>query len=179
MPCRLSLAVRARDHRGLDGDRRPQAIDAAPLGAGAQRRMAAGGLSWLARNGRRRGPRACGVGRKSRRRHCGKAIEALPSCGPMRPSRGRAGRAPDSPSRRRRGRYGSVQEVRLYGRRNRTPGVQRSGPGHPAQATARPTDTGVCRLRGIGCHSIDAVARPALLAVRLDDRQPPITQPKI
>ena len=31
---------------------RPQAIDAAPLGAGAKRRMAAAGLSWLARNGR-------------------------------------------------------------------------------------------------------------------------------
>src|SRR5260221_9361735 len=29
--------------------------------AGAQRRMAAAGLSWLARNGRSRGPRACGV----------------------------------------------------------------------------------------------------------------------
>src|SRR5712692_5801946 len=40
---------------------RPQAIDAAPLGAGAQRRMAAAGLSCLARNGRSRGPRACGV----------------------------------------------------------------------------------------------------------------------
>src|SRR5260221_10123407 len=31
---------------------RPQAIDDAPLGAGAQRRMAAERLSWLARNGR-------------------------------------------------------------------------------------------------------------------------------
>src|SRR6516165_5039596 len=40
---------------------RPQAIDAAPLGAGAQRRMAAAGLSCLARNGRHQGPRACGV----------------------------------------------------------------------------------------------------------------------
>src|SRR5713101_3934231 len=40
---------------------RPQAIDDAPLGAGAQRRMAAERLSWLARNGRSRGPSACGV----------------------------------------------------------------------------------------------------------------------
>src|SRR6266478_1627692 len=40
---------------------RPQAIDDAPLGAEAQRRMAAARLSWLARNGRSRGPRACGV----------------------------------------------------------------------------------------------------------------------
>jgi hypothetical protein len=48
-----------------------------------------------------------------------------------------------------------------------------------AQAIARPTDTGVCRLRGIGCHSIDAVARPALTTVRFDDPHPPITQRKI
>src|SRR5712692_6908077 len=45
-------------------------------------------------------------GRKSRRRHCGKAIEALPSCGQITPSRGRAGRVPDSLARRRRGRHG-------------------------------------------------------------------------
>src|SRR5215831_3586607 len=32
-----------------------------PLGAGAQRRMAAAGLSWLARNGRRRVPALAGV----------------------------------------------------------------------------------------------------------------------
>ena len=36
-------------------------------------------------------------GRKSRRRHCGKAIEALPSCGPITPSRGRAGRRARQP----------------------------------------------------------------------------------
>src|SRR5437016_4073774 len=47
------LAARARDHRGLDGglqaegDRRRT-----PLGAAAKRRMAAGKLSCLARNGR-------------------------------------------------------------------------------------------------------------------------------
>jgi hypothetical protein len=42
------------DHRGLDGDReaRPQAIGAAPVRAGAQRRMEAEKLSCLARNGR-------------------------------------------------------------------------------------------------------------------------------
>src|SRR5260370_2786 len=67
-------------------------------------------------------------GRKSRRRHCGKAIEALPSCGEITPSRGRAGRAPDSLARRRRGRHGSVQEARLQGRRNRNPGVQKRAP---------------------------------------------------
>src|SRR5262252_10850969 len=59
-----------------------------PLGAGAQRRMAAEGLCCLARNGCRRGsPRLRGGkprGRKSRRRHCGKAIEA---CRPVARSR--------------------------------------------------------------------------------------------
>src|SRR5258708_5014349 len=40
---------------------RPQAIDDAPLGAEAQRRMATARLSWLARNGRSRDRRACGV----------------------------------------------------------------------------------------------------------------------
>ena len=40
---------------------RPQAIDAASVGAGARRGMAAARLCWLARNGRSRGPRACGV----------------------------------------------------------------------------------------------------------------------
>src|SRR5713101_6564478 len=98
---------------------RPRAIDDAPLGAGAQRRMAAErpppsrGHAFLAREEWAQ-PR----GRKSRRRHCGKAIEALPSCGPITPSRGRAGRAPDSLSGRRHGGHGSVQEAGLYGRRN-------------------------------------------------------------
>src|SRR5258708_713529 len=48
-------------------------------------------------------------GRKSHRRHCGKAIEALPSCGPITPSRGREGRAPDSLARRRRGSHGPAR----------------------------------------------------------------------
>jgi len=76
LPCHFSLAVRARDHRGLGGDRQAAGDRRRTrLPAGAQRRMAAAGLSCLARNGPK--PR----GRKSRRRHCGKAIEALPSCG--------------------------------------------------------------------------------------------------
>jgi hypothetical protein len=52
-PCYFSLLIRARDHRGLDGDL--QAEDdrrrTRPR-AGAQRRTSAGRLSCLARNGR-------------------------------------------------------------------------------------------------------------------------------
>src|SRR5579871_4474312 len=68
---------------------RPQAIDDAPVRAGAQRRMAAEGLSCPARNGRASVPRALFLargreprGRKSRRRHCGKTIEAPAVLGP-------------------------------------------------------------------------------------------------
>jgi hypothetical protein len=56
----------------------PQAIDDAPVRAGAQRRMAGRRLSCLREEWAK--PR----GRKSRRRHCGKAIEAQPSLWPDR-----------------------------------------------------------------------------------------------
>jgi hypothetical protein len=56
----------------------PQAIDDAPVRAGAQRRMAAQRLSCLREEWAK--PR----GRKSWRRHCGKAIEAQPSLWPDR-----------------------------------------------------------------------------------------------
>src|SRR6266481_3616745 len=46
---------------------RPQAIDDAPLGAGAQRRMAAEGLSWLARNGRSPGEESLATAIAARR----------------------------------------------------------------------------------------------------------------
>src|SRR6266851_3031745 len=46
---------------------RPQAIDAAPLGAAAQRRMAAAGLSWLARNGRSPGEESLAAAVAARR----------------------------------------------------------------------------------------------------------------
>src|SRR6266481_9520943 len=46
---------------------RPQAIDDAPLGAGAQRRMAAEGLSWLARNGRSPGEESLAAAIAARR----------------------------------------------------------------------------------------------------------------
>src|ERR1700704_3424583 len=70
----LLLAVfELRDHRGLDGDRKAEAIDAAPAGAEAQRRMAAGGS-----------PR----GKKPHRRHCGSG------------DRGAAGLRPDQANER-------------------------------------------------------------------------------
>src|SRR5258708_37483845 len=46
---------------------RPRAIDDAPLGAGAQRRMAAARLSWLARNGRRPGEESLAAAIAARR----------------------------------------------------------------------------------------------------------------
>jgi hypothetical protein len=60
--------------------KRPQAIDDAPVRAVAQRRMTAQQLSCLREEWAK--PR----GRKSRCRHCGKAIEAQPSCGQIAPS---------------------------------------------------------------------------------------------
>jgi hypothetical protein len=89
--------------------------------------MAASGLSCLARNGRAgvpalflargREPR----GRKSRSRHCGKMIEAQPSCSQitpsMRPHRSRARR----PLGRRHGGHGATQEVASLGKERKTP----------------------------------------------------------
>lgn len=75
---------------------RPEAIDAAPERAGAERRMAAGRLSCLARNGRSPGEesRAAAV--------AAQAIEAQPSSGQI--SQGEAvGRAPNSILGRSRG----------------------------------------------------------------------------
>src|SRR5229473_1203796 len=83
---------------------RPQAIDAAPLGAGAQRRMAAErpppsrGHAFLPREewAQPGSPRLRGGkprGRKSRRRHCGKAIEACRPVARSRHQRPRGSRA--------------------------------------------------------------------------------------
>src|SRR5216684_8750443 len=70
LPCRFSLAVRARDHRGLDGDRQA-AGDRRRTPWGRSAAEDGGGGTFLAREEWAQ-PR----GRKSRRRHCGKAIEA-------------------------------------------------------------------------------------------------------
>jgi hypothetical protein len=69
--------------------KRPQAIDDAPVRAGAQRKMAMPRLSCLREEWAK--PR----GRKSRRRHCGKAIEAQPSCGQIASSMRPRGCVPD------------------------------------------------------------------------------------
>src|SRR5215467_7759782 len=91
---------------------RPQAIDAAPVGAGAQRRMAAEGLSWLARNGRRRGPRACGVaspGEESLAAAIAPRRSRLAVLWPDSAIKRPRGRAPDSLARKRRGGHGSCK----------------------------------------------------------------------
>src|SRR5712671_2607022 len=86
----FSLAVRARDHRGLDGDRQA-AGDRRRTPWGRSAAEDGGGETFLAREEwANRGPRALGArsgeprGRKSHRRHCGKAIEA---CRPVARSR--------------------------------------------------------------------------------------------
>jgi hypothetical protein len=88
LPCRFSLAVRARDHRGLDGDRQA-AGDRRRTPWGRSTAEDGGGETFLAREewAQPGSPRLWGGkprGRKSRRRHCGKAIEA---CRPVARSR--------------------------------------------------------------------------------------------
>ncbi len=76
------LAVRARDHRGLDGDRQAAGDRRRTRRAGAQRRMAARDFLVPRGMGEPISPHTLSCagreprGRKSRRRHCGKAIEA-------------------------------------------------------------------------------------------------------
>src|SRR5882757_9388273 len=76
------LGARARDHRGLDGDLQAEGDRRrTPVRAGAQRRMAAARLSWLARNGQSPGEesRAAAI--------AAQAIEAQQSFGQIKPSR--------------------------------------------------------------------------------------------
>jgi hypothetical protein len=84
--------------------KRPQAVDDAPVRAGAQRRMAGERLSCLREEWAK--PR----GRKSQRRHCGKAIEAQPSCGQIASSMRTASSRARRPLGRRRGTHGATQE---------------------------------------------------------------------
>src|SRR5439155_3101636 len=77
----LLLDVRARDHRGLDGDLQAEGDRRRTrLRAGAQRRMAAVRLSWLARNGRSPGEESLTAAVAAQ------AIEAQPSFGQIKPS---------------------------------------------------------------------------------------------
>jgi hypothetical protein len=89
---------RARDHRGLDGDREAEGDRRRTRSrAGAQRRMAA--VDFLASRGM-----AKGQGKKvDPSAVAAQAIEAQPSFGQIKPWRGRVVRAPDSILRRRRG----------------------------------------------------------------------------
>src|SRR6266851_4781258 len=93
----FSLAVRARDHRGLDGDRQaagdrrrtPRGRSAAEDGGGETPAFA--GACFL-------GSRGMGAaqGKKVSPPPLRQGDRGLPSCGPISPSRGRAGRVPDS-----------------------------------------------------------------------------------
>src|SRR5579871_2462517 len=101
-------------------------------------------------------------GRKSRRRHCGKAIEAPPSCGQIKPSRRRAGR------RRTASKEKTWQRsVRARGQAQRAkqqkPWRTKRPPSHPGPGQCSHFRHRVCRLR-TSCRSIEALARTALFA---------------
>src|SRR5713101_5204645 len=159
---------------------RPQAIDAAPLGAAAQRRMAAAGLSCLARNGRSRGPRACGVASPGEESLAAAIVARRSRLAVLWPDhaikRPRGSRA-RQPLKEKTWQTWSAQEVRRDERRNRNPGVRKGGRSHPGSAPALALQTPGSVGCGQRCCSIDALARAALLTVRFDDRHPPITQP--
>jgi hypothetical protein len=111
---------RARDHRGLDGDRSAGGDRRRTRRAGAQRRMAAVRVSCLTRNGLQ--PK----GRKSIRRRCVPGDRGAPSFGQIKPGRGRVVRAPNSILRRRGAHVGCPQqEAGRCRRKKRNPGVQR------------------------------------------------------
>src|SRR5258707_1126674 len=145
------------------------------LGAGAQRRMAAARLSWLARNGRSRGPRACGVASPGE--------ESLAAAIVARRSR-LAVLWPDHTIKRPRGSRarqplkektwqtsvrarGQAQRAKEQKPRRTERRCQPSG----TKASARLLDTWVCRLR-IAVPFDRSLARPALFTVRFDDRHP-------
>src|SRR5258707_3030416 len=128
---------------------RPQAIDDAPLGAGAQRRMAAERLSWLARNGRSRGPRACGVaspGEESlaaaiaarRSRLCRPAARSRhqEAAGVARQTALQGEDVADMGPGKRPGSTGEGTETLAY---------RRAGPAIRGQASAPPPNPGGCR----------------------------------
>jgi hypothetical protein len=92
----------------------PYAIDDAPASAEAQRRMAAQRLSCLREEWAK--PR----GRKSQRRHCGKAIEAQPSLWPDRVIDETASSRARRPLGRRRGGHGATQEAASPGEKTET-----------------------------------------------------------
>jgi hypothetical protein len=99
LPCHFSFAVRARDHRGLDGDLQAEGDRRRTrLRAGAKRRMAAERLSCLARNGRSPGEESL-TGAVA-----AQAIEAQPSFGQIKPSEATWFARSDS-TRRRSGGY--------------------------------------------------------------------------
>src|SRR6266851_4331580 len=150
---------------------RPQAIDAAPLGAAAQRRMAAAGLSCLARNGRSRGPRACGVASPGE--------ESLAAAIAARRSR-LAVLWPDHAIKRPRGSrarqpckektwqtWVKCKGPGFTGEGTETLAYKKAVPSYSGpRASARLPDTGVCRLR-IAVPFDRSVARTALFTVKI------------
>src|SRR5579864_8668349 len=130
---------------------RPEAIDDAPARrAGAQRRMAAVRLCWLARNGRAGVPArhvAWGgpPGEESlTTAGCGQVIEAQPSVGQIKPpERPRRSRAKQHPGEDVAGIRRPAQDARFIRRRIRNSGGQKAVPPVPTKDGARVADTGL------------------------------------
>src|SRR5262249_18078650 len=174
---------RARDYRGLDGDRQA-AGDRRRTRWGRSAAEDGGGGTFLAREewAQPGSPRLRGGkprGRKSRRRHCGKAIEA---CRPVARSRHQeAARV----ARRTAAQGEDMADMGPC----KSPGFKGEGTETLAyrKAAAEPSGT-MARRRlqtpesiscGYRCRSIEALRGPRSLTVRLDDPHPPLAQPKI
>jgi hypothetical protein len=143
--------------------------------------MAAERLSWLARNGRSRGPRACGVASPGE--------ESLAAAIAARRSR-LAVLWPDHAIKRPRGsRAGQPVKkktwqtwVRARGQAQRAKEqkpwrTERESQPSGTKASARLPDTGVYRLR-ITVPFDRSVAGTALSTARFDDPHPPIIEPE-
>src|SRR5258708_23526407 len=104
---------------------RPRAIDDAPLGAGAQRRMAAERLSWLARNGRSPGEESLTAAIAARRSRLCRPVARSRHQEAARVARRTALQGEDVAAM-------GPQELRLDGRRDRNPGARKGGRRAPA-----------------------------------------------
>ncbi len=166
MPFRFSLAVRARDHRGLDGDRQPQAIDdarAGPERSGGWRRrdflgsrgMGAAGVPALA------GWQA--QGKKVSPPPLRQGDRGLPSCGPITPSKRPRGSRARQPCKEKTWQtWVKCKGPGFTGEGTETLAYKKAVPSYSGpRASARLPDTGVCRLR-IAVPFDRSVARTAL-----------------
>src|SRR5262249_50153788 len=101
----------------------------------------------------------------------------LPSCGPITPSRGRAGRRARQPCEGKWRTWVCARGQAKWAKEQKPWRAERP-PSHPDQAQRSPSRDRGCWPR-TACRSIDALRGPRSLTVRFDDPHPPITQPKL